>query len=421
MHALGLLARDRSKGIPSNAGDRRFFNIEFGYPLVVDWPNAFISYLNHSRDQAVARSELWGVRKEFGPLATLLNGAQAMRLKLVNDVVVAYVKGDADLGPYLRRHASLKSLDGQDHLTLAEAKRLLKLNHDRARKVVLERNLAIGLGGRGGPILTPRTSVEMLLQEQADIWTTKQTAAYLGLGRGTIRKLAKEADFDWMRARSLQKSEFSQGRIRSFASKVSSSLDTSQADEEWRTLGECFSTRRCMRVRRVDQVRAVLRGRLKPRGLLPDRPLFQALLFSQKDAQALYAEISAERKDGLSIDETAPNLRVTIRAARQFAQAGVLRTYEVPGVFGKRVRRQEIGRFLRTYISSGEVGRILGTSGTAASRLLITAGLKQRAGPKVDGGSFVLWARHEVEGYFRRQAQGGRSALHCLSDPPDNG
>jgi hypothetical protein len=410
--ALGKIAsgggRSRPIGVAQKQPELLPAILDAGWKAVANWPVGFRKLMADLRTEAANRPGRWGLKKEFGSLAALIQlladdpAGQPLLAEFS-----AFVAAEPDLAT--RAHDILKKRTDAGNIgnfvTCGQAARLLKMNVERVSALATERDLwLVAPTGSGAASLIKRDKL-LELAERIPMATTKTGAAeILNTSKGTFRDiealglLVQIPDEE----RPLPELLYRRADVAGFLAKLEALAPLEAADGALVTPDTLARNGTVI----AEILSAVLHGKLRPAAIDKKARGLHRLLFDPLTSH----RILVGAKQTMSTVEASLILGVKDSTAYLWVRRGLIAS--TPGAtkaeFGYRITQEALDAFKTTYVTGTEVAKKLGLRARWVSVKLEASGIQPVSGPRTDGSRQLLFLRTDVEN-ARLHLQVGRS------------
>ena len=393
-------ARSRPIGLAQKQPERLPAILDAGWKAVANWPFGFHALMVELRTKAANRPGRWGLSKEFGGLASLIQllaDDPAGRPLLDEFTAVAAAEpGLATRAHDIRRKRADSGQAGQS-VTCVQAARLLQLSSARMSDLATERDLwLVAPTGSGAASLIGKDKLLELAQRLPAATTKKGAAEILNTSKGTFRDIEAFGLLDPIPAseRLLPELLYRRADVHAFLDKLEASASPDANGKACASLVTPDTLARNGSVI-AKILLAVLGGELRPARLDKEARGLHRLLFDPLKSQ----EALSSPKATMSTVQASILLGVKDTTAYLWVKRGLIASS--PGTTrieaGCRITQGSLDAFKATYVTGTEVAKKLGLRARWVSVKLVENGIQPVSGPKTDGSRQFLFRRSEVE------------------------
>jgi TniQ len=381
--------------------------LDAGWKAIANWPQGFRSLMVDLRAKSASRPGRWGLRKEFGGLAVLMEtlaGDPAARPLL--DEFSAFVAAEPALATRAAGIRKRRSETGQaeQFVTANEAKRILGVTYTRMHELATLHDLwLVPPTGSGASSLIRQQKLLALAKRLAGALTKKGAAEILNTSKGTFRAIEALG-----LVRSIPEGErllperlYEQSAIREFLG----SLEAAAAEPDTSGTRHDLVTPDMLArggINIAEILSAVVAGRIQPQGVDAAAKGLHRLLL---DPVWMHRTLSRPAAT-MSTNAAAAALGVKQEVAYAWVRRGLIVT--VRGMThaerGYRITEEALANFRREYVAGTEVAKLLGMRARWVSVKLAASGVLPVSGPAVDGCRQFLFRRAEVEKHLLASA-----------------
>ncbi len=392
--------RPRPIGFAQKHPERMPGILDAGWSAIANWPHGFLSLMADLRSRSASRPGRWGLRKEFGGLAVLMEslaGDPAARPLL--DEFSAYVAAEPALATRaagIRRRRSETGQAGQ-FVTANEAKRILGVTYTRMHELATQHDLwVVPPTGSGASSLIRQQELLALAKRLAGTLTKKGAADLLKTSKGTFRDIEALG-----LVRSIPEGErlvperlYEQSAILDFLASLEAAALRSDAPEPRPELVTLDMLARGG-INIAEILSAVVAGRLRPQAVDTAAKGLYRLLF---DPVWIHRSLPGPAAT-MSTNDAAVALGVKQEVAYAWVRRGLIVTMRgtTKAEQGYRITEEALADFRREYVAGTEVAKLLGMRARWVSVKLAASGVVPVSGPAIDGCRQFLFRRAEVE------------------------
>jgi hypothetical protein len=381
--------------------------LDAGWKAIADWPHGFRSLMADLRAGSTSRPGRWGLKKEFGGLAVLLEAiADDPAARPLLDEFSAYVAADATLATRasgIRRQRSETGQTGRS-VTANKAKSILGVTYTRVHALATLHGLwLVPPTGSGASSLICQQKLFELARRLAGVVTKKGAADILNTSKGSFRDIEAlglvrpipEGD------RLLPERLYDASAIREFLG----SLEAAAAEPDTSGNRDDLVTPDMLArsgINIAEVLSAVVAGRIRPHAIDTSATGLHRLLFDPVWMQRTRRQPVAT----MSTNAAAVALGVKQEVAYAWVRRGLIVTVQgtTKEELGHRITAEALADFRRDYVAGTEVAKLLGTRARWVSVRLAASGVLPVSGPQVDGCRQFLFRRSEVQAHLLASA-----------------
>ena len=398
---LGKIAneggRSRPIGLAQKHPERLPAILDAGWKAVANWPVGFFRLMVELRTKAASRPGRWGLGKEFGGLAALIQLlADDPAGGPLLDEFSNFVAGEPDLATRAHdiRRKRVDSGQVANFVTCKQAALLLHLSPVRMSDLATRRDLwLVAPTGSGASSLIERDKLVGLAEAISAATDKKGAAEILNTSKGTFRDIEALGLLVPIptEERLLPELLYRRAEVLGLLAKLEA-LAPLEAD-----CGGLVTPDTLARNGTViaEILSAVLRGKLRPAGVDEEARGLHRLLFDSSTSH----RILVGAKKTMSTVEASIALGVKDSTAYLWVKRGLIEsTYgTTKSEFGYRTTQAALGDFRATYVTGTEVAKKLGRRSGWVSIKLEENGIQPVSGPRTDGSRQLLFLRADVE------------------------
>ena len=398
---LGKIAngggRSRPIGVAHKQPERLPAILNAGWKAIANWPVGFRKLMAELRTKATKRPGRWGLKKEFGGLAALIQlladdpAGQPLLAEFS-----AFVAAEPDLAT--RAHDILQKRTDAGNIgnfvTCVQAARLLKVKTERMSALATERDLwLVAPTGSGAASLIKKDKLLELAERIATATTKTGAAEVLNTSKGTFRDieglglLVPIPDEE----RPLPELLYRRADVAAFLGRLEAMAPSKTADGALVTPATLARNGTVI----AEILSAVLTGKLKLSGVDTGARGLHRLLFDPLTSH----RVLTGPKNTMSTVEVSLILGVKDSTAYLWVRRGLIAS--TPGTnkaeSGYRITRGALNAFNATYVTGTEVAKTLGLRARWVSVKLEASGIQPVSGPRTDGSRQLLFLRTDVE------------------------
>ena len=374
--------------------------LDAGWDAIADWPAGFNRLLADLRSKSGSRRGRWGLKKEFGGLAALMDKlADDASACPVVDAFSAYVAAEPDLATrawgILRQRLDDRSADR--YITASAAKNILEVSYPRFQELADKHCLwLVTATGKGASSLVNRERLLVLSGSFSCSVTKRGAARLLGISKGTFRDieragLLRPISFG---QRIVPERLYLQKEIQGLLDRLEALVAPSSGGIPSAALVTAdVLARGGVTIAAI--LTAVLERKLRPLRIDDSATGLHRLLF---DPAWIHGTLTPPAAT-MSTMVAAVALGVKQQVAYHWVHMGFIAVTvgTTKTEQGFRVAPDALDAFRKEYVTGTEIARELGRRARWVSVELVRSGIHPVSSPEVDGCRQFLFRRAEVE------------------------
>lgn len=386
--------------------------LDAGWKAIANWPFGFRALMTGLRAKSADRPGRWGLRKEFGSLAVLMQLlADDPAGQPLLDEFSAFVVAETDLATRNHGIGRKRAESGQagNFVTCVQAARLLRLSSVRMSALATERDLwLVAPTGSGAASLVKKHELLELAGQIPAATTKKGAAEILHTSKGTFRDIEALGLLETIpeAERLLPELLYRRADVQAFLAKLEASAPLEGVCASVDSLVTPDTLARNGTVI-AEILSAVLSGRVRPSQVNEEARGLHRLLF---DPLTSHGGLSAPKKT-MSVVAASVSLGVKDSTAYLWVKRGLIASTRgtTKAEAGYRITDQALAAFSADYVTGTEVARKLGLRARWLSVRLERNGIQPVSGPRTDGSRQLLFLRSDIEAAERAHAIGRRT------------
>jgi hypothetical protein len=365
-----------------------------GLNALEGWPLPLHAFLETERHRTAGRPGRYGARNALGAFYSWLTLMEEGETKSVLAAAARdFVEGDPRLARKVHRSRLLTRSDRKGSLVgLNEAADMLGVSGERVKRLMTAGVLPeVPSEGRGVPMLLQRTAVSQLAVRIAASLNLEQTAAYLGISKGRVRRLVDGgilAPSHRAAAESQAAWAFDGGDLDAFLSSMAGSGQVRSGNAL--PVGFEYAAE-ALRRREIDLVaflRLVQGGEIAVAGVREEATGLKRLMFDRREIRDVSIRFGCH--DELTVQTAAQRLGLKWQVVAHLVKAGLIASS------GSRIEIAAIDRYRKDYVSGAELARSYRTSPRKLAEILAARAVLPVTGPGIDGSRQNVFRRTAV-------------------------
>ncbi len=374
--------------------------LDAGWKAIADWPHGFRGLMVGLRAKAKSRTGRWGLKKEFGGLAVLMEAlADDPAAKPLLDEFSAYVASEPDLATRAWGIRKRRSDDPgtEKVVTAARASCLLGVKYPRLVKLAAAHDLwLVEPTGRGASSLIRKDKLDAFSKRLAGTLTKTGAARILNTSKGTFRDIEALGLLVEIPEgkRLVPERLYCKSDVEAFLGRLEGFAVRPEAAEG---RGDLVTLDALARggIEIADILAAVMAGQLSPQRIDGEAKGLRRLLFESVWIRRVLSPDAAT----MSTDQASAVLGVKQEVAYHWMRRGLIASVQgtTQTEKGSRITQDGLDAFRKDYVTGTEVARKFGLRARWVSVKLALNGVQPVSGPQVDGCRQFLFRRAEVE------------------------
>ena len=373
--------------------------LDAGWDAIADWPTGFNRLMTDLRSKSGFRRGRWGLKKEFGSLAALVEKlADDASARPVVDAFSAYVAAEPDLATRARGILRQRSDDrhADRYITASAAKDILEVSYPRFAQMADTHGLwRVAATGKGASSLVDRERLLDLAGRFGASVTKRGAARMLDVSKGTFRDIEGAGLLRPIPSgqRIVPERLYLKIEVQGLLDRLEAQVAPAPGPLPSATLVTADVLARGG-VTIAEILAAVLDGKLRPRRIDGSAAGVHRLLF---DPAWIHGTLSP-RSATMSTMAAAVALGVKQEVAYHWVRMGLIAATvgTTKTEQGYRVTQDGLDAFRKEYVTGTEIARELGRRARWVSVELVRSGIYPVSSPEVDGCRQFLFRRVDV-------------------------